>query len=481
MSQATEHSDTPSSCDSLLDYVYGELEGEALEQFKLHLLGCDKCKRELAGLERVRSAVKQAMPPLDPPVDKMAAMHAQLMHAAAQQKPKRGKVLMFARRMVSHPAYAAAAVFALVATTLTVNWSMGKLAMPAAEPAHEEVTVAEPAAAPPAPAPIGLLRATEKKSEKALDETAKMPADKPAEEPTKTFEGFAKDRAKPEPKIVLKTDPAQSYTVRTPPAKPAKEQSRSDADDLVLQPVGGARGKGGGATSGELDGIAKGDTVSRDEGGRAQRRHAASDLEAKLNTQDYKKAPAPASRPGVATGAASTAPQRESQVMAQNQAAGPSNNVAQAPAAAAPPPPPPQAAPALTADPKPQTKSSNSYGGFADNNLGNKQQQAQPDPALLKKQFLAYVSSGRCADAVTTFQSLERQHVTVTMAERIKYADCLRQVGQNERAESELANVEQEKRTNAVRATKKAKSKSNASDQQQNAAPSEKAADKSAY
>src|SRR6187549_3058491 len=110
MSEAVEH--TPSLCDKLLDYVYGELSGDDLEQFKLHLLTCDPCKRELAGLERVRSAVKQALPAVEPPVDKMA----QLMHAAAQQKPKRGKVLMFVRRTVSHPAYAAAAVFVLVAT-----------------------------------------------------------------------------------------------------------------------------------------------------------------------------------------------------------------------------------------------------------------------------------------------------------------------------------------------------------------------------
>jgi anti-sigma factor RsiW len=148
MSEAMEN--TASACDRLLDYVYGELGGDELEQFKLHLLTCEKCKRELAGLERVRSAVKQAMPPMEPPVDKMA----QLMHAAAQHKPKRGKVLMFARRVVSHPAYAAAAVFVLVATTVTVNMSRNAFKMPAPEAMHEPVEAPKTAVAQ-GPAPAG--------------------------------------------------------------------------------------------------------------------------------------------------------------------------------------------------------------------------------------------------------------------------------------------------------------------------------------
>ena len=53
MSEAIQNNDTPSQCDRLLDYVYGELAGDDLEQFKLHLLTCEKCKRELAGLERL--------------------------------------------------------------------------------------------------------------------------------------------------------------------------------------------------------------------------------------------------------------------------------------------------------------------------------------------------------------------------------------------------------------------------------------------
>ena len=48
MSEATQNTETPSQCDRLLDYVYGELSGDDLEQFKLHLLSCDKCKRDPA-------------------------------------------------------------------------------------------------------------------------------------------------------------------------------------------------------------------------------------------------------------------------------------------------------------------------------------------------------------------------------------------------------------------------------------------------
>src|SRR4051812_20646156 len=210
MSEAVQNNDTPSQCDRLLDYAYGELSGEELEQFKLHLLTCDACKRELQGLERVRSAVKQAMPPVDPPVDKMA----QLMHAAAQQKPKRGKVLMFARRVVSHPAMAAAAVFVVVGTAVLVNFSKGKGIMPSPEVAHEEVPVAEPAGARALPAPANPLNPIEEKAAPAKA----MDAPKPIE------------RDKAEPKIILNTEP-NSYSVR----REAKKETSSD-DLKLLQP-----------------------------------------------------------------------------------------------------------------------------------------------------------------------------------------------------------------------------------------------------
>src|SRR5262249_55107693 len=62
---------------------------------------------------RVRTAVKRVMPAVEPPAAIGGALHAQLMHAAAQRKPRRGILFAFPRKIVEHPAMAAAAVVVL--------------------------------------------------------------------------------------------------------------------------------------------------------------------------------------------------------------------------------------------------------------------------------------------------------------------------------------------------------------------------------
>jgi anti-sigma factor RsiW len=154
----------PSPCEQLLDYAYGELEGEAHAAFERHLAGCARCQAELASIERVRGAVRAVMPMVEPPqaTMEMGALHAQLLHAAAQRKPagggRRGKVLELKRpwkrvqRAVLHPAFAAAAVFVVVGGVVGLQWkrSVEPAPMVAAE---RTAAPATPAVAAPAPMP----------------------------------------------------------------------------------------------------------------------------------------------------------------------------------------------------------------------------------------------------------------------------------------------------------------------------------------
>jgi Putative zinc-finger len=436
MSEAIQNNDTPSQCDRLLDYVYGELSGDDLEQFKLHLLSCEKCKRELQGLERVRSAVKQSMPPVEPPVDKMA----QLMLAAAQQKPKRGKVLMFARRVVSHPAYAAAAVFVLVATSVTINWSRHALQMPAPEAVHEPVAPTSPVVA----APAG--------GEKELQ--AAPPAEIALDAPEK-----ARDKNK-EPTIQLKTEP-ETFTVRR--AQPAKKGGKSD---LVLRPAfDGAKSSGGGSGAAMDDFKAPAQhaaarpAAGKDEEVAATGRVAAAKPAApppakpklEIATEGYYGKRGSLSREGGLGNAGDSsemmvqAPAKETAAVAQNQAP---QGTATPPA----PPPPPQAAPATSSpalmESKAQQRTDNS----------NTRQQKTVDPMQLKKQFLGLVSGNRCPEAVTLYQQIDRQYSNLfTDKENMEYVRCLRQTGQNDLANMVDKRIQEQTKINAMRASKKAK------------------------
>src|SRR5262245_16531751 len=139
MSETTTN--TSGACELALDYVYGELDEARKKAFEEHLPTCARCQREVASFGKVRAAVKRVMPAVEPSTALgTGALHAQLMHAAAQRKPRRGVLLAFPRKIMQHPALSAAAMFAIVGGAIAINWSRGKMAMP----------VAEHAAAPPA-------------------------------------------------------------------------------------------------------------------------------------------------------------------------------------------------------------------------------------------------------------------------------------------------------------------------------------------
>jgi hypothetical protein len=81
--------------------------------------------------QRVRTAVRDALPAVEPPQVATGALHQQLLHAAAQRRPpQRGKLLTFARRVVAHPGYAAAAGLLLVGGAVGMQFARGRLLVP---------------------------------------------------------------------------------------------------------------------------------------------------------------------------------------------------------------------------------------------------------------------------------------------------------------------------------------------------------------
>ncbi len=442
MSTATENIDSPSACDRLLDYVYGELAGDALDEFKLHLLGCEKCKRELAGLERVRTAVKQAMPAVEPAADKMAAMHAQLMHAAAQQKPKRGKVLMLARRMASHPAYAMAAMFAIVCGVVTLNWSMGRMAMPVAEKALHE---------PMAPAPVaGPTTVTTEEPGKPVGAVATPPAAEPVLVPAhKPIETFANDKTVNETKITLQTGApaAPAYAVKRAPARKEAPQ-----EELLLDGVGKG-GEGGGR--GAYD-APKRDSNADDSFGGLSRRHASggADLNQGYSTDQKKKAEPSRSAPVVAA-APPPAPPAKFADLEKDERQAPMGAKNQAPPTVQPAPPAQNQAssPSLAAAPeKAKNKVEEKPQSPTETRMAQQpapQAKAAIDPAQLKKRAEELASANRCDEAVPLYQQLDRQSPTyMSPKERLNYVRCLRMTGRDDAAD---AVVEREKKANVLR------------------------------
>src|SRR4029077_11702522 len=75
------------ACELVLDYVYGELDEARKRTFEEHLPTCARCQREVTSFGRVRTAAKRVMPAVEPTAQIAGALHAQLMHAAAQRKP----------------------------------------------------------------------------------------------------------------------------------------------------------------------------------------------------------------------------------------------------------------------------------------------------------------------------------------------------------------------------------------------------------
>ncbi|HEX4462024.1 MAG TPA: zf-HC2 domain-containing protein, partial [Polyangia bacterium] len=147
MSEATQQ--TTAACEQLLDYVYDMLDAPQKAAFEQHLATCARCQAEAASFGKVRAASAKLMPDVEPTANLTGALHAQLMHAASQRKASRGKLLAFPRRIMQHPAWAAAAMFVIVGSAITINVMRDKFAMPTttqaeSAPAPASVSVAQP-------------------------------------------------------------------------------------------------------------------------------------------------------------------------------------------------------------------------------------------------------------------------------------------------------------------------------------------------
>jgi anti-sigma factor RsiW len=428
MSSATENTTAQSECDRLLDYVYGELEGNALEQFKAHLDGCEKCKRELAGLERVRGAVRAAIAPIEPPVDKMSALHAQLMHAAAQARPRRsktGKVLMFARRVATHPGYAAAAMLALVGGAVGMMWTMGRLEMPAEKVASAPVAASAPKPAAAAPAPL-ITTAP------AGGEVTVVPKE-PSKDTAKNdivlqHNGYA-DR---EAKLFLKTEagpPTSTMAVSRP--EPARHAAATRAKAKEVPPADGLLGEG------FAGGVARDATME-------PKAPAKKMAKAEEKRQDDNRVLAP-NAPPPPPAAAPTAAARPAQATTAPAAPPPAPIVAETPIQA-------PAEQALAVDGKVGRvtgTTSNSQGLYrgSSGTAAQKPQVAQrpvqrnlSDADVMRKQADDAAGSGRCDEAIKLFQELEKQHpgYNVSPKERLQYVRCLRMAGRYDAAQNEL-------------------------------------------
>jgi hypothetical protein len=392
MTASMEHTpETP--CERLLDYVYGELEGEALATFRAHLEGCAQCQRELQGFERVRGVVKQTLPLVEPPPAAVGAMHAQLLHAATQRRPSRGKVLQLFRKVAMHPGYAAAAALLLVGGAVGVQWSRGKLAMP--PPAASEVEApSAPAVAAPPPAPLPV--------EAAKPEA--VPLKKEAEKDRDSTKLFldAKVDGKPTPMPVSRPEPKAAPAKAPAPARAAR---KDDLDGLV-------DGEGFGAAApadktgslGSLGTVGKG-SYGPGRGGSA----GASGEDLKLMQRNFPEMPRPA-KPAPALHRAvepkAAAPLERAR---EEQAPAPQAEMRQNAAPHAAAPPPPVAPPAATSAPASAAS-----------------QQVAISPAALRAKAEELAASGRCDEAVRLYQQLESQYPSyaLTPQQRLPYVQC---------------------------------------------------------
>jgi hypothetical protein len=429
MSAETEHTST-NACDQLLDYAYDELAADARAAFEKHLVGCAKCQAELTSIQRVRGAVKKVLPAVEPPANATGALHAQLLHAAAQRSAGGGKVLPFSRklqRVMSSPAFLAAAMFALVGGAAGTMWWHGKIDMPAktAEaPAMTAPVQAQPMAAPAAEP--GKL--DEKNAEDKDEGAAKLQAvmGRSGGDAENTVYLGVKDGA---------------LAVKRPPAGPAAHASAKTAapadvtTDLttdrkiradvpmkkVASPAAPIQAKPA------FDDSSFGSrAAAKEEGG-------ASVVGGTWNAQlpGAVPSPSPAPPPAVSSSApasppaAQAAPRREP--MANKADEERSSSLSRANEPLSPPQGMLQAAP-QTITPAPAQ---------AYRNTSNE---------ATKKRALALADSGRCEEALPILSGLMRDKtVSFTPRERLSYIKCLRESQRYQQAEDELDTLRRDK------------------------------------
>lgn len=414
-------------CERLLEFAYDELEGEAAESFRAHLASCAKCQSELDGIRRVRGAVHAALPAVEPPEASSGALHAQLLHAAAQRRPAapRGKLLAFARKVSQHPAYAAAAMFLVVGGAVGIEWSRGRLFM--AEPQLEQPVAATPPsapaqaeAAPKAEAPTGGFGAVDRLGE--TPESAQLAGNTGARSGAIDLE-LAKKGAVEQKRTRFYLDTksgARPMEVQVAPAHHAASAQPAEKAKAKDQPANTLRDDNQGFAA-----------PARKPTGRAVGRTRSGDgLIGDDKGWNAESAPA-------ATGAGGAVPKTP---------------YATAPAAAPPPPPAPAAEPAPADQAQLQSatvtegKLARRGGEALKNERGvatvpKAAAAAKPTtPEALRKRADELANANRCDEAVRLFQELERSYprFRISPRDRLPYVRCLRITGRQADSLDEL-------------------------------------------
>ncbi|HEX6837965.1 MAG TPA: zf-HC2 domain-containing protein [Polyangia bacterium] len=446
MSETTTN--TSGTCELVLDYVYGELDEARKKSFEEHLPTCASCQREVASFGKVRAAVKRVMPAAEPPASLGGALHAQLMHAAAQRKPRRGILLAFPRKIMEHPALSAAAMFVLVGGAIAINWSHGKLAMPAAEHAETdapkptespkvepEVAAAAPATpAPPVAEPMPAAKEKEGgKAENALYKGGDF-ENKPAADKTQialqTPSGpmTVERPVAHHPSGTATGSTATGSTATAAPKKAAPARMKNIAVDgkmakydSTLDDALGSKDEGA-SVGGVVGGSAGGGR------GVAANERAKSSAPEELAPETVLAEKAPAKR--AHAGASADQSWRN------------------APPAA--PPPPTAAAPStVTSTPAASTRD-NGYFARSQAQTGapavQKPSSSSRSFDLLRKQADEFAKTGRCEEAMKLYQELENAKQYLSPTERVSWVRCLMQKGRQEEAQQRLDELKQEKK-----------------------------------
>jgi anti-sigma factor RsiW len=460
VSEATPHT---AACEQLLDYVYDMLDEPQKGAFEEHLATCARCQAEAASFGKVRQATARLMPAVEPPAALTGALHAQLMHAAAQRKPARGKLLSFPRRVMQHPAWAAAAMFVIVGSAITLNAVRGKLMMPMASapalaPQPQAEVAATPAESPPSPpasaaygavgavvpeekAPAGTISKDKQlKADRHSPKVAAAPlpelAKKRLAEPAKSAVAYkpTKNEQNDDLKAALggkgglRSDPAVPPLASSLPADSeaaphaaAKKMAKRDAlGDRLDAPA-----EGGAASDGR---VALGGQGTRGGGGGAAAKSSAPAGVAHLSKEEERSL---------------------SRIAADEAAPAPAGAVAQAPSPyvarhrAAPSSPLPAAAPATAAGPPPvQVQASYGYNSSLPAPKAAAPQQQAED---LHQRADDLVRASRCDEAVKLYAELDRRAQRMSPKERANYVRCLTATGRQQAAEQQLDELKADK------------------------------------
>ena len=457
----------PSEHDAALDYLYGMLEGEKKAQFEAHLATCGRCQGELESFGRVRTVAKSTLSHVEPGERLTGALNAQLMHAATQRagaSNDRGKILLFVRRIVRHPGYAAAAGLLIIGGAVGWQWSRGQLAMPgvSASKAADPSTVAAVAAAP-APAPAdepqaGAAAAEDKapaapvakpQAQIAVTAAEKQPSTTPPVLGEPMGAKGAMDSKLSNAEEATKTRAADAFADAPSKNGPAKKLARSredSLDGLFNDSEGSGGGLGGVGTSTMMKSKASGSGSAAHASGGRQAYDGDANAPGNVQSNGYAArkdappvvvAPQPSSPPFADYRRAETGtrPERPQQAPQRSNR---ENALAEAPATVA------------TGDEaKPQERlqdnvSKSEAAKETKRDRGGADDQVPSD----RERANALAQQGRCDEATVIYQSIEkRTPEQLNAQDRLTYARCLRVVGRLDPAQGELNQLRSQKNT----------------------------------